>query len=152
VPSTNNVADDATCSATVSLKRWWSGLSFLKNGQETWPLEADLKSISPEDEAELKRHYNYVAHINFTFLSADRFSTFRRLLRVTARVFQFARLLRDSTARCDDILSSGLRPLLARDISSANAYLLKTSQQQSFGMEFACLRENRALPKRSRLK
>jgi hypothetical protein len=125
--------------------------SFLKNREETWPQQADSKSISPEDEAELKRHENYVAHINFTFLSADRFSTWRQLLRVTARVFQFARLLRDGTARCADTLSSGLRPLLARNISSATTYLLKTSQQQSFGEEFACLRENRALPMRSRL-
>jgi hypothetical protein len=120
-------------------------------GEETWPQEADSKFISLEDEAELKRHDNYVAHINFTFLSAHRFSTWRRQLRVTARVFQFVRLLRDSTTRCADTLSSGLRPLLAHDTSSATAYLLKTSRQQSFREEFACLRENRALPKKSRL-
>ncbi|XP_028157383.1 uncharacterized protein LOC114350685 [Ostrinia furnacalis] len=148
VPSALNVADDATRSNSVSLDRWWLGPSFLNQVEEAWPRETD--QITSTDE-EMKTSEKAV-NINCVALSSERFSDWRRLLRTTARVFQFTRLLRERETRAADTIGCpGLRPLLARDVKNAELYLLKQTQRDSFAEELDCLMQNKDIPKRSRL-
>ncbi|XP_063829264.1 uncharacterized protein LOC135078664 [Ostrinia nubilalis] len=85
-------------------------------------------------------------------VTRERFSDWRRLLRTTARVFQFTRLLRERETRAADTIGCpGLRPLLARDVKNAELYLLKQTQRDSFAEELDCLMQNKDIPKRSRL-
>ncbi|KAL0894481.1 hypothetical protein ABMA27_013075 [Loxostege sticticalis] len=151
VPTVLNVADDATRLSTSS-ERWWHGPSFLREQEEDWPQPNATQNTCPENELEL-RPREKVQSVNYIFLSAERFSNWRRLLRVAARVFQFTRLLRDREARSADTLRAyGLRPLLTCDVRNAEGFLLKQAQRDAFAEELTCIQLGKDLPKRSRLR
>lgn len=152
VPTALNIADDATRLNSVPLERWWHGPSFLRHKEEAWPQPNATQHNCPEVDVELRPH-EIVQHVNCISLSAERFSHWRRLLRVAARVFQFTRLLRNSEARSADTLCrDGLRPLLARDVKNAEEFLLKQAQRDTFAEELACIQLGKDISKKSRLR
>lgn len=150
VPTAFNVADDATRPVSSSLDRWWRGPSFLKDREETWPQIDESQFALTEINLEL-RPRETLQNVNFILLSAERFSTWQRLLRVTARLFQFTRFLRKQEARTDNSLCRGVLPLLARDVKNAKDFLLKQSQRDAFKEDLACLESGRVMSKKSRL-
>ncbi|XP_049875571.1 uncharacterized protein LOC126373455 [Pectinophora gossypiella] len=150
VPTAFNVADDATRLVSSSLERWWHGPSFLKDKEEAWPQITPSELSSSEVNSEL-RPREKVPDIYYVILSAEHFSTWQRLLRVTARVIQFTRLLKDKEARSGSSLCRGIRPLLARDVRDAEEFLLKQTQRDAFTEELACIKSGKFVSKKSRL-
>ncbi|XP_063821265.1 uncharacterized protein LOC135071404 [Ostrinia nubilalis] len=109
VPTSLNVADEATRMSSAVSSRWVNGPSFLLKSQETWPSETlPPVSLTQNDFGrEFKAEYIHIhalddqnSHtptpISFT-LAADpsRFSSWLRMVRATARAHQYIKILRN---------------------------------------------------------
>ncbi|XP_059049478.1 uncharacterized protein LOC131844582 [Achroia grisella] len=161
VPSELNVADDATCisaKSSIELNRWLNGPSFLMATEEQWPVEPAADPVAGQD---LKCHQTVLADSRpyFNIIpNSKNFSNWLRLLRATARAHQFLRLLIEnksnnvfSNNRCRFTNRGTLRPLLFKDMKSAELHLLRQSQAESFSLEIAALHRDEPLPKSSRI-
>jgi len=78
------------------------------------------------------------------FVQIERFSSFQRLVRVTAYVLRFVKLLKRKTSVNSKFLS-------IVEIEEAEQYLLKIAQEESFPEELRVLNEGKKLEKKSRL-
>lgn len=143
-PGTQNPADipSRSCSGR-ELKDstlWWNGPSFLKGEKEEWP---DMPTIHDDkSEEEIVKHIPVVTHALITqvqqqdtvkiqeILDINRFSSRRKLLRVTALVFKFINLLR----RKDNQKS-----LSADDLQLADKVWTRSIQRSSFDDEYQAL-------------
>ncbi|XP_059052249.1 uncharacterized protein LOC131846848 [Achroia grisella] len=161
VPSELNVADDATrvtAKSSIELNRWLNGPSFLMATEEQWPVEPAADPVAGQD---LKCHQTVLADSRpyFNIIpNSKNFSNWLRLLRATARAHQFLRLLIESKSnnvfsnnRCRFTNRGTLRPLLFKDMKSAELHLLRQSQAESFSLEIAALHRDEPLPKSSRI-
>ena len=96
VPTQENPADDATRWAPQALKknsRWIKGPSFLRENENYWPVEKDFvrdKSASDEIEKEERTICLITTKFQKSAYLPDytRFSSWFRLIRATARVFE----------------------------------------------------------------
>ena len=98
-------------SALADNPLWLNGPEWL-----TSPLDS-------EEARELKKNSTLVAHTQIActpILNGEAYSSLNRLLRVTARVFKFAELLRRKTSLCE---------LTKADLQEARLYWLCISQQ-----------------------
>ncbi|XP_070137778.1 uncharacterized protein [Drosophila bipectinata] len=97
LPSADNVADDATrAQRSVDLSeesRWLKGPAFLRRSPSCWPGTAPTDEADAEDEEEMPSEFVLVGTSD-TFISLQRFSSYRRLLRTTAWVLRFTRRCR----------------------------------------------------------
>lgn len=94
LPTADNVADDATRSTPAGFSaahRWYRGPHFLYLNEEDWPQESRTEPPKTGEE----RETCHVAHQrpDHTHLpDVERFSSYTRLLRATARTLQFVDL------------------------------------------------------------
>ncbi|XP_044573590.1 uncharacterized protein LOC123257729 [Drosophila ananassae] len=97
LPSADNVADDATrAQRSVDLSeesRWLRGPAFLRRPAGSWPGTAPTDEADAEDEEEMPGEFVLVGASD-PFISLERFSSYRRLLRTTAWVLRFLRRCR----------------------------------------------------------
>ncbi|XP_071581069.1 uncharacterized protein [Temnothorax nylanderi] len=157
VPTADNPADCASRglrpSELADCALWWSGPSWLKKSPEHWPT-----SCSSPIESEISRENRVVVHACVAraiepWDLATRYSSWTKLLRVTAYLMRFAKILRsrlnsipDSSAEVN--LSLALAP---REIQTAKIFWLKEIQGETFPQETASLTANSRVSKSSSL-
>ncbi|XP_062540956.1 uncharacterized protein LOC134208994 [Armigeres subalbatus] len=148
VPSEDNPADIVSRGldlATLSKSSlWWNGPGWLATVDGEWPNKPNVQEFM---EYEAK---NAVA---FPAVSVDveqdvfvRFSTLRRLLNFAAWGLRFA-----LNCRCaPNLRQTG--PLTIEEKNEAMLKLVKQVQEEYFPSEFAALRENKPVPRSSKLR
>ena len=151
-------ADDATRGIPIAdltqTCRWFTGPSFLRKTSENWP--ADIPQTSSEPavfdkpfdavscRAQLTQTIDFP--INFT-----KFSSWFRLVRITAFVYRAVRIFRNSVKNSQYRIS--LPPYItATEFTNAKTKPLQFSQTQSFLPEISAVKSEQSLPCSSRIK
>ncbi|CAG9113265.1 unnamed protein product [Plutella xylostella] len=148
VPSRLNAADVATRPDAPPLALtdvWFQGPAFLRRPEEEWP--KDLKTCKIVDEAACEeRNINLVVSRDTSVApdalrlpNENNISKWTTLLRSTARILLLFR--RPKGDYCLDV------DLMRK----AETLVIRKSQQDAFGQEIECLRNNKPLPSNSRL-
>ncbi|XP_026735912.1 uncharacterized protein LOC113499598 [Trichoplusia ni] len=184
VPTKENPADDATRGTPVEYShhsRWFQGPSFLRQPEEEWPVqEFRIMGSLPEEKG--GQQVMAAKGEDESFIDIKRFSSWERLLRVTARVVAFACLLLKRTrkaaataVRRDDQPWRPQRrarkktqaaspppskeaqrrlylPIQDDHLKRAEALLIKISQSESFAPEIKRLKARTPLENASKLK
>ncbi|XP_070139042.1 uncharacterized protein [Drosophila bipectinata] len=129
LPSADNVADDATrAQRSVDLSeesRWLKGPAFLRRSPSCWPGSAPTDEADAEDEEEMPSEFMLVGTSD-TFISLQRFSSYRRLLRTTAWVLRFTRRCRGQR---DELENYGLT---AAECEAAEDWLVRIAHREAF--------------------
>ena len=129
-PTLLNVADDLTkgISVTEMNGRWFNGPDFLQLEEQLWPVEdgkADLKEVNKEKR---KVEVAFAAAITEPVVNSQNFSTWKRLLRVTAYVNCFCHNIRSRSSRDKEKNQANVGPLNADEIVCAEEYWIKKAQ------------------------
>ncbi|XP_024868253.1 uncharacterized protein LOC112452346, partial [Temnothorax curvispinosus] len=128
-----------------SSQLWWNGPTWLKN-QNQIDEQVELEDI--EDSPEEHQHEQTMLAISKPpeddLLS--RFSTFRRLVRVTATCLRFA----DRCKKRNEVKS--LQPLTVEELEHARVCLVKREQLSAFEAEIRALQKNKIIPRNSSLR
>jgi len=74
--------------------RWLNGPEFLQLQEDVWPVEHGTPDVKEVNKEKRKAQAVYTAAVSESITNCERFSTWKRLLRVTAYVFRFYRNLR----------------------------------------------------------
>ena len=95
-----NIADDLTKGILVEEMngRWFNGPKFLQQGQEFWPVEQGTLDFKEVNKEKRKGQITRPASVN-TVIDCKKFSTWKRLLKVTAYVIRFCSNLCNKTHR-----------------------------------------------------
>ncbi|XP_044573977.1 uncharacterized protein LOC123258165 [Drosophila ananassae] len=129
LPSADNVADDATrAQRSVDLSeesRWLRGPEFLRRPAGSWPGTAPTDEADAEDEEEMPGEFVLVGASD-PFISLERFSSYRRLLRTTAWVLRFIRRCRGQR---DELENYGLN---VAECDAAEDLLFRRAQREAF--------------------
>ncbi|XP_044573583.1 uncharacterized protein LOC123257723 [Drosophila ananassae] len=128
LPSADNVADDATRAQRVDLSeeaRWLRGPAFLRRPAGSWPGTALTDEADAEGEEEMPSEFVLVGASD-PFISLERFSSYRRLLRTTAWVLRFIRRCRGQR---DELENYGLN---AAECEAAEDFLFRRAQREAF--------------------
>ncbi|CAG7728626.1 unnamed protein product, partial [Allacma fusca] len=153
VPTKQNPADDGTRNNApadlTSNCRWLTGPEFLRSHDSEWPCDLQLKKKPPSTEdLETKTELIFLTNemSSKCLPCISRFSNWYRLIRSTAwllRYFQKCHSKNRSTP------SGELSPA---EIEAAEAKWLIETQQSSFTVEIQCLKNQKDLPKGSKLR
>ena len=150
-PGNQNPADipsrGMSASVLVSKKRWWNGPEFLYKDEREWPQEDHIQSDNENAWKEIIQNPATTTHalISSTqvtkigvhqIIDVNRYSSWKKLLRVTAYVLRFIR-----RSRKDKSLE-----LCAEEVRSAEELWIKSIQYQSFPDEICHLVTARKLP------
>lgn len=139
IPTKENVADEATkWQRKPGLEigcRWFCGPDFLWQSSEHWPTGAlDIGTT----DAELRVSVSYHNIVPTSAMNAENFSSWKRLLRVTAYVLRFPSNVRrhmEGKQQCDG-------PLSSEELQQAEEYLLKQAQRDVYSSDIAVLSTN----------
>ena len=134
-PGTDNPADIPTrgiaASGLENNGLWWNGPRWLTTGEENWPENVDLQKVPPEAMEELKSSDFTVINLSVTsdikletLIDSHRFSSFDKLLRITAWVKRFVYNCRSSKLK-----KSG--NLTAQEIVDAEVWIREIQQRFS---------------------
>ncbi|CAC5354904.1 unnamed protein product [Mytilus coruscus] len=157
VSTKENPADIASRGTTVSLlkenSQWWHGPSWLTKHRTEWP-RWDPHNISVDNQNSIESKYKIskVLHeakllagespdgetnsVGYLFdIDCSRFSSFIRLIRVSAWVIRFVKQLKK------EMLSG---PLTATELEHAKLLWIKSVQKQSFGNVMIAIKENKS--------
>ena len=143
-PGNQNPADipsrGMSANELVSEKRWWNGPEFLCKDEKEWPQEDNSQSDNENAWKEIIQNPATTTHalISSTqmtkigvhqIIDVNRYSSWKKLLRVTAYVLRFIRRSRKD---------NGLE-LCAEEVRSAEKLWIKSIQYQSFPDEICHL-------------
>ncbi|XP_011687752.1 PREDICTED: uncharacterized protein LOC105449960 [Wasmannia auropunctata] len=147
VPTQTNPADCASRGlAPDALEKhnlWWSGPLWLRQPPDGWPNANP--SVSPDAPLEERPQPSVpVFHSAPNWDLASRFSSWPKLLRVTAYLYRFL----SRQKRSDSFSSASLQP---DEIDKAKFYWLRSIQADMFPLELAALSRQSPLPKSSSL-
>ena len=129
-PTKHNVADDITKGITIEEMngRWLKGPEVLQTEEALWPVETG----SPDSiEVNKERRSIQIAcpvTVSEPILNCEDFSSWRRLIRVTAYVRRFCQNLRSKLKRVDYNQKRNMGPLNSLDTEDAEEYWLKFAQ------------------------
>ena len=147
VPGKQNPADDASRGLSAieltSDSRWFTGPEFLHQDPDSWPERPLVVSMPEADKERRKLKIVFPAQQHQTVLDDNRFSSLKRLLRITAWVIRFASNCR--SARQDR--QSGT--LTAEELQAAERYWIKVTQQRVFHKEMTDLQNHRDIERSS---
>ena len=103
IPSAHNVADDVSRGISVAelSKRWKNGPEFLKLPKESWPIEnTEPDQEEVEKECRKTEVVGAITMVTTTCaIDCERFSSWRRLVRVTAWVLRMKKKLLEIPAK-----------------------------------------------------
>ncbi|XP_029166951.1 uncharacterized protein LOC114937603 [Nylanderia fulva] len=149
VPTQDNPADCASRGlaphALANYNLWWSGPSWLCQSPESWPT-CEL-SIPAETALEQRSQPPiHSLHVTPSWDLASRYSSWPRLLRITAYLYRFLYRLRSSKSA-----SSSQAILHPEEIQKAKHYWLRVMQSEMFSVEISTLQRQLPLQKTSSL-
>ena len=149
VPGEQNPADCASRGLLplelLEYDLWWDGPIWLKLSSSNWPGQTETPpNNSSDEEREICLLTNVVP--KDPLIPVNRFSSFTKLIRVTAWVLRFTRHCR---IRKDS--SNVISPLTVQETVCAANYWLSHSQKDSFTPEIAALTSNTPLTSNSNL-
>ena len=122
---------------------WWTGPNWLRQADPQWPCQPQLETTPiPNEEREISLFTSLGEQTALPLL--ERFSSFSRLIRVTAWIFRFV-------GNCRSKGSHTLGPLSVDELLHAERYWITVAQQSTFREESLSLRKGRQLDSRSRL-
>ena len=134
-----NVADDVSrgIPAQQLMGRWKNGPEFLKLPEEEWPNESSTNSIPEEVDQSERRKVQPVLHVteSLEVLPCKEFSSWRKLIRVTAYVLRFISKLRskhqtkESKQKISVKDTTEDKPISAKELEQAELYWIKQSQK-----------------------
>ena len=151
VPTENNPAYDITRGLRLTElnigHRYNDGLGFLYESAELWPENKVEMPQKKDDESEKKKgRLAGASQETEVVLGWKKYSSLAKLRRVTAYVMRFTR---NTGVREQERLTG---PLTWTEIRSAQNYLVKRAQFESFGEEIECVKRGQEIHKRSRIK
>ena len=134
-----NLADCASRglfpSELLNFALWWDGPKWLRLGQDEWPKQFALSPNDPSQEnGEVCLHAALVPH-HQPVISLDRFSSFTRLVRVTAWLMHFTH---NCHARNRN-LTGTMGPLSVQELNQAKTYWISVSQRVHFDKKVKAL-------------
>lgn len=121
---------------------WWHGPSWLSKESSQWP--PDVRT--PETLIETRNTVKQILHVETPdpIIDINRFSSYVKLLRVTARVLRLMHILRRRDHQTGD--------LTAQEMKDAQNYWLKTVQQECFPKDLRAIQQKSPLPHDSKIK
>ena len=146
-----------------SKNAWWKGPEFLQRPEEEWPNDLACENTDPIAMAEVTKHKTDIVHslanqakpLNSdisTVIDCARFSTKTRLLRTTAYVLRFVKVLRKEKTRREEVTETenaetGERgrsfELSTLELRQAEELWIKAVQKNSFEEELKFLSSNK---------
>ena len=132
IPGETNVADKVSRGIAVNelMGEWMCGPKFLHDNESEWPVDKTLIDPSLVNTERRKVHTVLVnkSAVNETVtpIECERFSSWRRLVRVTAYVFRFVQILKSKlkkAAKPDDVT------LTPTELEDAEEYWTKEAQK-----------------------
>ncbi|GAB1865895.1 Gag-pol protein [Camponotus japonicus] len=152
ISSIDNPADCASRgflnSEFNSFELWWHGPAWLRLSQSDWPTEKT--PVLSENIEENKTVVAHAAQTKDQWDLATSYSTWPKLIRVTAYVLRFASKCRNLSQNSKELQSPG-QALTATECQTARQFWIRTMQSSEFTKELNALQLNRALPKNSPL-
>ncbi|XP_011862958.1 PREDICTED: uncharacterized protein LOC105559349, partial [Vollenhovia emeryi] len=150
VPTACNPADCASRGLhgdeLVAHKLWWSGPPWLISPSTEWPMEPDLhRSDIPEQK---KVHTLTAQPLPASWDLATRFSSWPKLVRVTAYLYRFLRSCRSPTRRSAP-LPPPSRALTSTEYALAKRFWIRYVQDEVFRVEMQALRAGRSIASKS---
>lgn len=150
VPTESNPADCASRGLRgdeiINHKLWWHGPDWLRFESSEWPCE-DLNS-TVETSLEQKTVSLQCSPSTTKCDLESRYSSWPKLIRITAYLFRFARLCRSVNTNSQSSLS-GVVVLSAAECGHAKQFWIKTIQAQLFPDEIDTLAQKRHLSSKS---
>ena len=150
VPTRLNPADDITRGLHPTQLstgyRYSDGPEFLYKLQEQWPENKTAVPSEEHDANEKRRRWAGVAQENAALLGWKKYSSLAKYRRVMAYVLRFVSNVR--TEKEDRLMG----PLTSVELRTAQNYLVKKAQIESFGEEIQCLEMGEEIHKKSRIK
>ncbi len=133
IPGESNVADDVSRGIAVEKlkERWQHGPEFLRLPKEDWPQD---DSKSERDEKEITKEARKIVCTVKTSESPvepKRYSSWRKLIRITAYVLRFVRKLCNKTKKTDNSNEqlNDTNCLCPQELEEAERYLIKDAQR-----------------------
>lgn len=128
-----------------TLNLWWNGPDWLKEPEVNWPRkclsEEDLSLITTEERS-IKTQYLCTIAVHST-IDISRFSSYVRLIRVTAWVLRFLHNCRSQHRISSDLTSD--------EFKEAKDYWIRIVQQQCFAAEIDALQKARPFSSKSKI-
>ncbi|XP_070169361.1 uncharacterized protein [Polyergus mexicanus] len=153
VPSKENPADCASRGLSLAELRdfelWWAGPAWLRSPSTAWPihdklkdqLEADRQIIETETRNTIVCHAQHILEWKLP----NEVSTWKKLIRVTARVQRFNLKCRATNTNVNTTCLS------AAELKEASLFWLRYVQQRHFPSKIQALNDNCLLPRSSSL-
>ncbi|XP_032684026.1 uncharacterized protein LOC116850171, partial [Odontomachus brunneus] len=132
----------------VSHPLWWQGPSWLMLSSDLWP--TDSEELPADAPLETKKHSLLINRTTKSWDLAEKFSSWPKLIRVTAYVLKFVSCCRRSAVATDSGRVPGIT-LSAREFDDSRFFWLKQTQRELFASELRELSQGRGLPSRSSL-
>lgn len=150
VSSSDNPADCASRgvlpSEIIEHNLWWNGPSWLRCASAYWPKwRPNSLKLPTEEEKEIC--LVSVSIPGEPVISFDRYSSLSRILRIVAWILCFVNNCR--SIRCQ--AAEAAPYLTTAELSAAERYLIKFSQEAHFATEIALLKAKKSLPRSSGL-
>lgn len=146
VPGKSNPADLATRGTNVEEtdpnSRWLNGPSFLLQDENSWPTTSN---VQPLDSTDVEIRSNHVKLEESTLVSYDRFSSWKRLVRVIAWMGVFIHTPKPTHQQL--VVEASCRHLTLEEEAIGRQILIKLIQQESFLLEIKNLKNKEPIPK-----
>jgi hypothetical protein len=121
---------------------WWHGPSWLSKPPHHWPLDTSTTD-NPLPEARKLVHQALTVKTPPPFLDDTRYSTYSKLLRITAWVLRFKQNIMQKQRTSGELTAS--------ELANARLYWLQVVQREHFTMELDALLKSSPLPEESKI-
>nr|XP_042903892.1 uncharacterized protein LOC122270483 [Parasteatoda tepidariorum] len=152
-PGTDNPADLISRGLSVSELEnsdfWWQGPLWLKEDESSWPksLETHKELIANPETLEIRKVLTLntnVAERNENINNfLNRYSSFTRLVRITAYCLRFLKNCKDTNRKRDNLSTF--------ELQNATQVLVKCVQSIEFSSEIKCLKNKQPIPQNSKI-
>ena len=155
VPGTQNPADKGTRglsgSAMATDQRWWNGPEFLAREHQHWPETVIATCRELPGQLKKVQASTFFASYDMPALSANKFSTWKKLVRISALCRKFIKTLRTrvnvkrghADLQKEDSRVEG--ELSTTDIACEERFWVRTAQEEVFTSAMQQLQENKTL-------